>query len=280
MTAAGALRVPVGDLVLDTVDTGPRDGEAVLMLHGFPQAARCWRGVWPALVDAGYRVVAPDQRGYSPGARPEGVAAYAMPRLVGDAIGLLDALGIERAHLVGHDWGAAVAWHAAAHHPDRIASLTAVSVPHPRAFSEALRTDPDQRERSQYIRLFQGEGSAEERLLADDGAYLRQAFGEMADTDAYVARMREPGALTGALNWYRAIEAESVRTMPALTVPTLYVWSDEDRALGPVPAHATASYVDAPYRFEVLHGVSHWIPEEAGDALAALLLEHLATVRT
>lgn len=275
---APSVPVQVGDLVLDTVDVGPRDGEAVLMLHGFPQAARCWRGVWPALVDAGYRVVAPDQRGYSPGARPQAVEAYRMPELVGDAIGLLDALGIARAHLVGHDWGAAVSWHTAARHPDRIASLTAVSVPHPKAFSEALRSDPDQRERSQYIRLFQGEGSAEERLLADDGKYLREAFGEMADTGAYVARMREPGALTGALNWYRAIDAEPVLTMPALTVPTLYVWSDEDRALGPVPAHLTGSYVDAPYRFEVLHGVSHWIPEEASGQLSTLLLEHLATV--
>ncbi len=152
-------------------------------------------------------------------------------------------------------------------------------MPHPKAFSEALRSDPDQRERSQYIRLFQGEGTAEERLLADDGKYLREAFGEMADTDDYVARMREPGALTGALNWYRAIDAEPVLTMPPMTVPTLYVWSDEDRALGPVPAHLTGSFVDAPYRFEVLHGVSHWIPEEAAGPLSGLLLEHLATVR-
>lgn len=267
-------RVPLGDLSFDVVDLGPEDAPAVLLLHGFPQSSWEWRAVWPALLDAGFRVLAPDQRGYSPGARPDGVDAYRMPALVGDAVGLLDAVGVDRAHVVGHDWGAAVAWQVAGRHPARVRSLTAVSVPHPAAFGAALRTDPDQRARSQYMLEF-NEPDAEERLLADGAARLRSGFGALPDGDLYVRRMQEPGALTAALAWYRARQSGMRDPLPPVTVPTLYVWSDEDVALGPVPAHATASHVDGPYRFEVLHGVSHWVPEQAPEQLVPLLLEHL-----
>ncbi|MCW2605429.1 MAG: putative alpha/beta hydrolase [Frankiales bacterium] len=273
MTAT--VHVPVGELVLDVVDLGPRDADVVVLLHGFPQSSWEWRSVWPALTGAGYRVVAPDQRGYSPGARPDGVEPYAMAHLVGDVVGLLDALEVERAHVVGHDWGAAVAWQVAGRHPARVRSLTAVSVPHPAAFGAALRSDPDQRERSQYMLAF-NEPDAEERLLADGGAWLRSGFGDLPDGDVYLRRMQEPGALTAALAWYRAQAAGMRDPLPAVTVPTLYVWSDADAALGPVPAHATASHVDGPYRFEVLHGVSHWVPEQAPEQLSGLLLEHLS----
>ena len=191
-----------------------------------------------------------------------------------DAVGLLDALGVDRAHVVGHDWGAAVAWDVAGRSPDRVRTLTAVSVPHPAAFGAALRGDDDQRARSRYMREFQ-QPDAEERLLADDAAWLRTGFGGLPDAEVYVGRMREPGALTAALAWYRAMSGGMRDPLPPVTVPTLYVWSDGDVALGPVPAHATASYVDGPYRFEVLHGVSHWVPEQASEQLSALLLEHL-----
>ena len=272
MTAA--IRVPVGDLTFDAVDLGPKDGEAVLLLHGFPQSSWEWRAVWPALLEAGYRVVAPDQRGYSPAARPEGVDAYRMEHLTADAVGILDALGIASAHVVGHDWGAAVAWSLAGRHPDRVRTLTAVSVPHPAAFGAALRTDPDQKQRSQYMLEFLSP-DAEQSLLADGGARLRSGFGSLPDADVYVGRMQEPGALTAGLAWYRAMADGMRDPLPPVTVPVLYVWSDEDVALGPVAAHATASHVDGPYRFEVLHGVSHWVPEEAPEQLSALLLEHL-----
>lgn len=269
------VRLTVGDLTFDVLDLGPRDGEVVVLLHGFPQSAQEWRRVWPALTGPGYRVLAPDQRGYSPGARPDGVDAYRMGALVGDVVGLLDALGVERAHVVGHDWGAAVAWQLAGRAPDRVRTLTAVSVPHPAAFGAALRTDPDQRERSQYMLWF-NEPTAEGRLLADDGAALREVLGPVPDADPYVRRMQEPGALTAALSWYRAQSAGMRDPLPPVTAPTLYVWSDGDAALGPVAAHATGAHVAGPYRFEVLHGVSHWVPDEAPDVLAALLLEHLA----
>ncbi len=195
-----------------------------------------------------------------------------------DVLGLLDALGVEEAHVVGHDWGAAVAWQLAARHPERVRTLTAVSVPHPKAFVEALRTDPDQRERSTYMRLFAVEGKAEEVLLRDDDSGLRTFFGgaeATADVDRYLALMHQPGVLTACLNWYRAQRVEHIDTMPAVTVPTLYVWSDGDRALGRVAALDTAQHVQGPYTFVELPGVSHWVPEQAPAELTGHLLAHL-----
>jgi pimeloyl-ACP methyl ester carboxylesterase len=273
------LRLEANGFVFDALADGPAQGRLVVLLHGFPQTSWSWRFVMSALAGAGHRVVAPDQRGYSPGARPDGVDAYRMPVLVGDVVGMLDALGADRADLVGHDWGAAVAWQVAGRHPDRVRTLTAVSVPHPLAFVEALRTDEDQRQRSQYMKLFQQEGKAEEVLLRDGDGGLRTFFGgaeATADVERYVALMREPGVLTRCLSWYRAQDLADIEDVGPTTVPTLYVWSDGDLALGPVAAHATAAHVAAPYRFEVLHDVSHWIPEEAPDQLSTWLLEHLA----
>jgi pimeloyl-ACP methyl ester carboxylesterase len=265
-------------LVFDALADGPADGRLVMLLHGFPQTSWSWRRVMPLLVAGGCRVVAPDQRGYSPGARPDDVSAYRMPVLVADVVGMLDALGAEQADIVGHDWGAAVAWQLAARHPNRVRTLTPVSVPHPLAFVEALRTDDDQRKRSTYMQFFRQVGDAEEVLLADDAAALRGVFGAQPDVDMdrYVALMREPGVLTKCLNWYRAQELADIEDVGPTTVPTLYVWSDQDAALGPWAAHATASHVTAPYRFEVLHDVSHWVPEQAPDQLATWILEHLA----
>lgn len=269
-----SLRIPVADgLVLDALATGPVDGPVVLLLHGFPQTSWSWRGVWPALSAAGFRVVAPDQRGYSPDARPVGVEHYRMPALVSDALSVLDHVGANTAHVVGHDWGAAVAWQLAARHPDRVQTLTAVSVPHPHAFVEALRSDPDQRARSRYMKDWQ-DPTAEDRLL--DGG-LKQVFGGIPAVDAerYLALLEQPGALTAALSWYRAQSLADLDGLGPITMPTLHVWSDNDAALGPAAAHATGRHVDGPYRFAVLEGVSHWVPEQAADALAAVLLEHL-----
>jgi pimeloyl-ACP methyl ester carboxylesterase len=268
------LRIPVGDdLVLDAVATGPSDGPVVLLLHGFPQSSRCWSGIWPVLVAAGFRVVAPDQRGYSAGARPLGVEHYRMPLLVADAVAVLDHLGASTAHLVGHDWGAAVAWQVAGRHADRLRTLTVLSVPHPVAFVEALRTDEDQRARSRYMKDWQ-DPSTEHELLAGG---LEQAFGQVdgVPVAGYVERMREPGALTAALSWYRAQSLTDLDGLGPITTPTLHVWSDGDVALGRTAAEATGRHVRGPYRFEVLPGVSHWIPEQAPDVVARLLLEHL-----
>src|SRR3954466_4477102 len=212
--AVGMLQVDVGDLTFDVRTDGPEDGPPVLLLHGFPQTSLSWSAVTPLLADAGLRTYAPDQLGYSPGARPGEVDAYAMPALVQVTADLMTALDVPRADIVGHDWGANVAWTLAAWHSDRVRSLTAVSVPHPAAFTAAWRGDPEQQERSAYIRLFWRAGKAEEVLMADDARRLRRMLGDEAETgvsaeavDEYVTVLAAPGALTAALNWYRAMNS-------------------------------------------------------------------------
>jgi len=271
------VQVRIGVGALDVRVAGPQDGPAVVLLHGFPQTSRSWGAVVPALAEAGYRVVAPDQRGYSPGARPVGVERYATDALADDVAELADALGIDTFHLVGHDWGASIAWVAATRHADRIRTLTTVSVPHLAAFGEALRNDPDQQERSAYIGLFRMEDKAEQVLLADDAERLISMYeGRVPDDDvaAYVALLREPGALTAALGYYRAMQAD-LSGLPAVTMPTTFVWSSGDRALGPRGAHRCGDFVDADYRFVELADISHWVPDEAPHALAEAIVDRV-----
>jgi pimeloyl-ACP methyl ester carboxylesterase len=281
--AGGVVEVPVGDLLFDALAAGPPDGELVLLLHGFPQSAEEWRSQLEALAAAGYRAVAPDQRGYSPRARPEEVEHYLPDHLVADVVAIADWLGGHRVHVVGHDWGALVAWRLAARFPDRVRTLTAVSVPHPFAVAEAMASDSgDQRARSAYIQLFRQEGLSEGLLLADEGAGLRALFANTGYTDRaamerYVERLIEPGALTAALNWYRALGAAWAMDMGPVTVPTMFVCSTNDPAIGQEAVDACGRYVEGPYRFEVLEGAGHWIPEEAAADLNRLLLDHLSS---
>lgn len=258
---------------------GPEGGDPVLLLHGFPQHSGEWDAVTPALHAAGLRTYALDQRGYSPGARPADVGAYRIPELVADAAAVLDALGVTRAHLVGHDWGAIVAWGLAAAHPERVRTLTAVSVPHPAAMGHALATDPRQKMKSAYIALFRKPGTAEKVLLAWNGATLRKLLSGVGDAEAvarYAEPMREPGALTAALNWYRAMTGADMKAVTPVGVPTTFVWSDKDVAIGRTAAQACAAHVTGDYRFVTLPGVSHWIPDEAPGPLAEAILARCA----
>ena len=273
------LEIPVGELIFDARAAGPDDGELVLLLHGFPQSSLEWRSQLAALGKAGYRAVAPDQRGYSPRARPDGVENYAIEHLVADTIAIADWLGGHQFHLVGHDWGAAVAWAVAGTHPERLRTLSIVSVPHPKAFAKALKGQ-DQRDRSSYIDLFRQEGKAEEVLLSNDGAALRGILtgtGSPEEVEEYVRLHTQPGVLTAALNWYRAMQPGLVGDIGDIVTPTMFVWSTDDIALGREGAEDTVNYVKGPYRFEVLEGVSHWVPEEAAGELDRLLLEHLSS---
>jgi pimeloyl-ACP methyl ester carboxylesterase len=262
---------------------GPPGGQPVILLHGFPQTSMCWDDQLSALGDGGYRVVAPDQRGYSVGARPTDVADYAVSHLVADVLAIADEMGMDTFDLVGHDWGGYLAWVIAGSHPARIRTLTSVSTPHPAALGAAIVSDDgDQAQRSSYIGVFRQEGGkAEQLLLGEDGsgAGLRQMYARSGlspdKAELYVQAMTVPGVLTAGLNWYRAMDAESASDLGDFDMPTMYVWSTEDIALGRKAAEDTASRVHGPYRFEVLEGVSHWIPDDAAETLNALLLDHL-----
>ncbi|MFC0002745.1 alpha/beta fold hydrolase [Micromonospora siamensis] len=269
------MRVDARGLTFEVRTGGPEDGLPVLLLHGFPQHSGEWDEVLPTLHAAGLRTYALDQRGYSPGARPAEVGAYSIPELVADAAGVLDALGVTAAHVVGHDWGAIVAWGLAAAHPDRVRTLTAVSVPHPAAMGHALATDPQQKARSSYIALFRKPGKAEKVLLAFNATALRKLLsgvGDRARVARYADPMRAPGALTAALNWYRAMTGSDMKAVGPVAVPTTYVWSDKDIAIGRTAAEACVGHVEGDYRFVALSGVTHWIPDEAPGPLAEAIL--------
>ncbi|WP_338017749.1 alpha/beta hydrolase [Streptomyces adustus] len=262
--------------VFDAITAGPSKGRPVLLLHGFPQTSLAWHRQVAALAARGYRVVAPDQRGYSPRVRPERPEDYRMSVLVDDVVAMTEELGWARFDLVGHDWGGAVAWWTADAHPGRIRTLTVVSTPHPGALADALRTDEDQRARSHYMRDWRETPATEDRMLANDAELLRTLYAgrvPQSSADAYVRHLSQPDALTAALNWYRSGRPE--HAIGIIDVPTLYVWSTQDTAFGPAAAQQTRQWVNGPYRFETLQGVSHWIPEEAPETLNRLLLGHL-----
>jgi pimeloyl-ACP methyl ester carboxylesterase len=270
------VKVRARGLVFDVVVDGPESGPPVLLLHGFPQNSRMWGAVSARLHAAGLRTIAPDQRGYSPGARPTEVRAYELNEAVADAVAILDELGVGSAHVVGHDWGASVAWMLAGRHPGRVRTLTAISVPHPRAVTRALLTSVDQVRRMAYIAVFRRKGRAEALLLADDARRLRRIFNgsgmDPATVYRYVAPMLAPDALTAALNWYRALRLGGA-SVGRIAVPTLYIWSDGDVAVGRAAARRCGDHVSAEYRFVQLPGVTHWIPDQVPDVVARAVLE-------
>ena len=275
------IQIEVGSLVFDARAAGPADGDLVLLLHGFPETSYEWLHHLGALGQAGYRAVAPNQRGYSPGARPEAVEDYALNLLVDDVLGMADELGASRFHLAGHDWGAGVAWGVAVAAPERVASLSTFSVPHLDAFDMQLADMRScQYGASAYFDFFSTPG-VETTMLANDAAQLRGVYGDLdpAAVDDYLEVLGSEAALGAALNWYRAniVERRFVGTpLGPVTVPTMFVWSDQDSAVCQEGADDTASFVRGPYRYEVLPGVDHWIPERASKQTAAWMLEQLA----
>lgn len=262
-------------LAFDVWDEGPSDGEVVVLLHGWPQDHTAWDRVAPLLHASGLRTLAPDQRGCSPGARPPAATAYGMRELVGDVVALLDQAGVDRAHLVGHDWGGSVAWAFADRHPERLRSLTVLSTPHHRAMAWAFRHG-DQALRSWYMAAFQLPWLPELVLRAGLPQVLRRSGLPPEDVHRYAARFREPGAASGGLNWYRALTRarhEQGAGRPRrpgghrITVPTTYVWGSADPALGRAAAERTGRYVAADYRFVELDA-GHWLPETRPERVA------------
>lgn len=271
------LVLAVNGLHFDALAAGAATAPLVLLLHGFPQFADSWAPLVRLLAASGFRAVAVDQRGYSPAARPSQVDQYHLTHLDSDVLGFADGLDAKRFHLVGHDWGGLLAWRAAAAHPERLLSLSVLSTPHPDAFREALAGNPDQMRRSKYIGLFRAPGHlAEMALLTLHARGLRAAYqGKLsqAQVTSNVSRLASVGALTAALNWYRALDLQ-LRT-GTVRVPSLYIWGDQDVALGETAALATARYVKASYHFERLAGRSHWLLEDSLAEVSSLLLAHL-----
>ena len=265
---------------------GPEGGPLALLLHGFPEGAESWSAQLAAMAGAGYLAVAPDLRGYGGTDCPDGQDAYRMPHLVEDVVGLVEALGRERCHLAGHDWGSLVGWSVASHRPERLHTWSALSVGHPQVFGDAIRDDPDQRSRSAYVDLFLQAGRAE-RILAEDGyRRLRRMYQvgprsdavPAAEVDAFVAAMSRPGRLTAGLNYYRAnLGPEAQAAFPPaphpIAMPTQLIWGDQDPALGAGQAGLTERWVAAEYRLEVLEGAGHWLQFERPGDVSRLLLE-------
>jgi pimeloyl-ACP methyl ester carboxylesterase len=274
--------VTAAGLTFDAWMEGPADGPLVVLLHGYPQSRHTWRHQLPALAAAGYRAVAPDQRGYSPGARPDpgDLANYHYDRLIGDVIEIAAACGHAsgRFHLVGHDWGGQVSWGVADRHPDRLASLTILSRPHPSSFIRALgAADGDQKHRSRHHRAFLNPDTGA-MLLADDARRLRRNLAEAGVPEAavedYVSVLGSPPAMEAALAWYRA-QAELRASLGKISVPTLYIWGDADSSVGRAAAEGTAEFVTAPFQFHVLPGIGHFATDEVVEPVNSLLLAHL-----
>jgi pimeloyl-ACP methyl ester carboxylesterase len=266
--------------VSDTAASGGNGPErVVILLHGFPQDRRCWERVTPALNEAGYRVLAPDLRGYSRGARPTARSAYRNSQLASDVLALADAAGAERFHLAGHDWGAALAWYVAGRHPERVISLAALSVPHPQAFARAMISG-SQAARSWYMGAWQLPWLPERALSRGNGQALRGMLVrtglDPASADRYAARARDRGGLRGPLNWYRAMPFSMREPAGPVRVPTAFAWGNRDRFVSRTAAELCGRYVTGPYRLTELDGASHWLPEQAPDQVAALLTEHFA----
>jgi pimeloyl-ACP methyl ester carboxylesterase len=247
----------------------------VLMLHGFPDSSRVWRNQIPALNAAGFRAIAPDLRGYGESDRPPGVRDCTMPKILGDLRRVLDAANVERAAVVGHDWGAVTAWFLAGFMPDRVERLVAVSVGHPRSYLRAAFST-GQAIRSLYALFFQLPIIAEATIRARNWALFRRGFGASPDFDKYVADLSRPGALSAALNWYRASGRVGVlKRCPRIRMPTLGIIGSKDVALGMDQMTGSARYVDAEWRYEVLNG-GHWLPLSRSEELNRLLLDFLA----
>lgn len=260
-------------LTFDVRDEGPLDGEPVVLLHGFPQDSGAWHRVAPLLHGAGLRTLAPDQRGYSPGARPRGRTAYRLSLLVGDVVALIGQAGLDSAHVVGHDWGGGVAWGLGGRASAQVRSLTVLSTPHPAAITAAMLRS-DQALRSWYMGVFQLPLVPEVLLRPGLAQLLRRGGLPAEDAAHYAARMSERGALSSALGWYRALPFSLSAPVGRCRVPTTYVWGERDVALGRAAAERTADYVTGDYRFVPLKA-GHWLPEKRPTEVAEAVIEQV-----
>jgi pimeloyl-ACP methyl ester carboxylesterase len=274
--------IPANGLTFHCREAGPHTGEPVILLHGFPETSHMWMRLMPKLADAGYHCLAPDQRGYSPLARPDGVDNYRYEDIAADVVALAGAWGAPRFHLVGHDWGALCGWAVVDLYPDRVASWTAMSVPHAKAFATAVRDDPEEEPYRQLLQLFVTPGVPETAAAANDFAMLRNAWSasDAQEVDAYLSVFRQPGAMTGALNWYRASRAHARSLEDAgvpfgpVSVPSQLIWGNKDDYIRRMSVDLAAPYMKGPYRVVEIEA-GHWLAQEKPAEVLAATLEHL-----
>lgn len=269
--------IDVKGIKLNVVDVG--SGPVVLLIHGFPDTSAVWRYQIPALVKAGYRVVAPDVRGFGKSDKPAETDAYELINLVSDMINLMDKLGIEKAHVVGHDMGAVMAWVMASFYPQRVNRLAVLSVGHPMANRE--KRSIEQREKAWYMLLFQFKGTAEALLQKDNWNLFREILRDHSEMANWTKDLSQPESLTAALNWYRANfgpERELAKPVPVPSVklPTLGIWSSGDAYLTEKPMLASAAYVTGGWRYERIEGASHWVLLDAPQRVNQLLVDFLS----
>jgi pimeloyl-ACP methyl ester carboxylesterase len=266
--------------IFDALIEGPVSGELVLLLHGFPQSRHAWSKQVSALAAAGYRAVAPDQRGYSPGARPNptNISNYALEQLATDILEIASTCCLPGAkfHLSGMDWGGQVAWAVAAAHSDRLASLNIFSRPHPNAFVAAIERDEEQKRRSVHHKSYL-DPSTTDAMLANGAERVRSLLtrGHVppAQIENYLSVLSDPAAMEAAITWYRATGLRI--SLPPIETPTLYVWGDSDHSVGRMAAEGTAAHVSGEFRFEVLHDIGHFASDQAPHQVSKLLLEHI-----
>ncbi len=274
-------RIAANGLTHFICDSGDENSPAAILLHGFPDSSSVWDPVTPKLAAAGFRIIAPDMRGFGETDMPTRLADYDIQSGAGpDVIAIMDRLNISRAHLVGHDFGAPVAWSLAATKPERFATLAALSVGHIRAY---LAAGVEQKRRSFYILVHQLHGVCEWLYRWNDWALLRRHWEGARDIDDTIALLSRPGRLTAGLNWYRAnIGFKRMVSPPAtgafgeevVRIPTLGVWSSGEKYLVEAQMAGSARYVDAPWAYERIDGAGHWLQVDAPDRLAALLIGH------
>jgi pimeloyl-ACP methyl ester carboxylesterase len=257
-------------------------GEQVLLLHGFPETSHMWTDLMPRLAAEGYRCIAPDQRGYSPGARPDAVDAYDYTKIADDVFAIADACGVGRFHLVGHDVGALVGW-AAVHRDaaERIASFTSMSIPHALAFARDSLENPAQALYQNILGLILAEGTLENAVTQNDGAQWRSTYtaSPPEQIDEYIGVLSQPGAMRAAANWYRHTRGHKAWLEPDapfgdVTHPTLLIWGKNDPYVGRGSVEKASPYMKGEYRVVELEA-GHWLAQEAPDAVASEVLAHL-----
>lgn len=257
--------------------SGEGNKEFVILLHGFPETSMMWTGLMDHLATLGFCCIAPDMRGYSKGACPKGAKNYSMDKLSADILKIADALEINKFHLIAHDWGAAIGWNIVYHHPDRIVSWTALSVPHTKAFAKAYKADPIQRKKSRYIGFFLLPIIPEIKIRMNDFKVFRRLWKNSSqdEIDHYLSVFRRKASLTGALNYYRAnLGKGKGQPIGDIESPTLFIWGKYDLAVGEVAARGTEQFMKGDYTFLELEG-GHWLIQKNYKEVEQAIVKHL-----